>query len=185
MRRRSRIESCCRHRSAHGLILVLAISCGPAKDAANAPADSSTAAAKAAAGRPTSPRYSVEDFAKLRWIEGKWRGPLADGTYFYEEYRFVDDSTIVMQGFPDPTFAKANDSARIVLRDGAIVDQGTSAEWNATRLDSSVVEFVRASGAANSFSWARKSPDAWTATLRSASGKTTVYEMRRSPTNRR
>jgi len=128
-------------------------------------------------------RYSVQDFAQLRWLEGSWRGRLPDGGYFYERYGLVDDSTIVMHGFADSTLARATDSARITLRDGTIADEGGSSRWVATRLDSNVVDFTSAKEASNGFAWARESPDRWTATLRSTDAQrrpqTTVYRMER------
>jgi hypothetical protein len=126
---------------------------------------------------------TTKDFAALRWIEGSWRGTLPDGGYFYERYRFSNDSTIVMHGFADSTFANATDSARITLRDGKVYDEGATARWAATRLDSNVVAFQRVQGASNSFSWGRESPNRWTATLhstdRSGRVRTTVYPMER------
>lgn len=128
-------------------------------------------------------RYSLQDFAYLRWLEGSWRGRLPDGGYFYERYQFVDDSTIVMHGLADSTLARATDSARITLRDGMVADEGGSSRWVATRLDSNVVDFTSAKDASNGFAWARESPDRWTATLRSTDAqrrpRTTVYRMER------
>jgi hypothetical protein len=135
-----------------------------------------------AAVQPAAGRYSVQDFGKLRWLEGSWRGRLPDGGYFFERYRVQDDSTIVMQSFSDSTFAQATDSARITFRDGTIADEG-STRWVATQLDSNVVDFASEQNAANGFSWERESPDRWKATLRSLNRErqpqTTVYPMDR------
>jgi len=118
--------------------------------------------------RPDPPavgRFTPAQFASLRWIEGTWRGRLPDGGAFYERYRFVDDSTIVMQAFADSTLSATSDSARIVLRDGTVADEGGAARWAATRLDSSGVAFAPIEGATNSFTWTRDRADRWTATL--------------------
>ncbi len=135
-----------------------------------------------AAAQPAAVRYSAQDFGQLRWLEGSWRGQLPDGGYFFERYRVQDDSTIVMHGFPDSTFARATDSARITLRNGIIADEG-STRWVATRLDSSIVDFTSEKNASSGFSWARESPDRWKATLRSLNREqqpqTTVYPMER------
>lgn len=135
-----------------------------------------------AAAQPTAVRYSAQEFRQLRWIEGSWRGRLPDGGYFFERYRVQDDSTIVMHGFPDSTFARATDSARITLRDGTIADEGGT-RWVATRLDSNVVDFTSEKNASSGFSWARESQDRWRATLRSLNRErqpqTTVYQMER------
>jgi hypothetical protein len=154
------------------LCALVAVSCGK-----EAPDEDQPAAVQ-----PTAGRYSVEDFGKLRWLEGSWRGQLPDSGYFFERYRVQDDSTIVMHGFPDSTFAQATDSGRITLRDGMIADEG-STRWVSTRLDSNVVDFASEKNAANGFSWARESPDRWKATLRSLNRErqpqTTVYPMER------
>ena len=139
-------------------------------------------AGKPAAVQPAGVRYSSQDFRQLRWLEGSWRGRLRDGGYFFESYSVEDDSTIVMHGFPDSTFARATDSARITLRDGRITDEG-STRWVATRLDSSVVDFTSEKNSSMGFSWARESPDRWKATIRSLNRErqpeTTVYPMER------
>ena len=137
---------------------------------------------QSAAAQPAAVRYSAQDFGQLRWLEGSWRGRLRDGGHFFESYSVKDDSTIVMHGFPDSTFTRATDSARITLRDGRITDQG-STRWVATRLDSSVVDFTSEKNASMGFSWARESPDRWKATIRSINRErqpqTTVYPMER------
>ena len=132
-----------------------------------------------------SPGVSIgpTDFSTLRWLEGSWRGTLPTGGYFYERYHFADDSTIATQSFEDSTFASASDSAQIVLRGGKVYDRSAKAEWVATRLDSTGIDFTSTHGASNDFTWLRLSPDSWRATLSStdAQGKqrTTVYPMKR------
>lgn len=150
-------------------------------------ADSATAlpgdAALNPAASPSAERYSVADFRQLRWLEGRWRGRLPDSGYFYEQYRWLNDSTIVMHAFADSTFARATDSARISLRDGVVANEGATARWVAARLDSASVDFVPARGASNSFSWVRASPNEWTAMLHSTDregrARHTMYPMER------
>jgi hypothetical protein len=77
----------------------------------------------------------------------------------------VDDSTIAMQAFPDSTLAGTSDSARIVLRDGTVTNEGGAARWAATRLDATGVAFTPVEGATNSFTWTVERADRWTATL--------------------
>jgi hypothetical protein len=131
----------------------------------------------------TAKRYSLADFRQLGWLEGRWRGSLPNGGYFYEQYAWRDDSTIVMHSFADSTFARATDSARIVFRARVVANEGATARWEATRLDSVSVEFIPIRGASNSFAWLRESPTRWTATLRSADregrSRQTVYRMER------
>ena len=138
--------------------------------------DAESGGAQAAAGH-----YSLQDFGRLRWIEGNWRGQLPDRSYFYERYHFLNDSTIAMHSFADSTFMRATDSAAITLRGGTVTDAGATAQWVATRLDSSVVDFEPVQRTSGPFSWAPESPGRWTATLRSRdpARPPTVYRMER------
>lgn len=110
--------------------------------------------------------FTVDDFRRLRWLDGRWRGFMADGQNFYEQYRIVNDSTIVKHSFPDSTFARATDSSRVQLRGGRVSDESRNAAWVATRLDSTGVDFAPLRGANNHFTWAQESPTLWNATLR-------------------
>jgi hypothetical protein len=170
-----------RQRATTGLafLALLLVSCAPReKDAASI--DSSAAASTTAVTSSTA-QFSVSDFARLRWIEGDWRGALPKGGFFYERYQFVDDSTIAMHGYDDANFSRVSDSATIVLRNGAVVDIGASAQWRASRLDENNIDFSPGAGASNRFLWTRESADRWTATIRAANGKLTVYRMERVP----
>ena len=141
--------------------------------------DTSSQASASGKSKP----YSLADFRHLRWLEGRWRGTLPQGGYFYEQYRSLDDSTIAMHAFADSTFTRATDSARLSLRNAVIANDGIGARWVATRIDSSSVEFVPRVGASNGFGWTRESPTRWTATLHGtdSAGRTqhTVYSMER------
>jgi hypothetical protein len=117
--------------------------------------------------RPAVPgTYTAADFAKLRWLDGRWQGRMADDKKFYEQYRFADDTTIVMHAFADSMFTQPNDSSRITLRGGTVASQGATMRWVAERLDTLGVEFAPDSGATNYFSWSKESPNSWTATVR-------------------
>jgi len=115
---------------------------------------------------PAAGTFARVDFQRLRWINGMWRGFMPDGKTFYERYRVLDDSTMVMHAFPDSTFGTPSDSSRIMLRGGIVSNDGGSARWVATRLDSTGVDFAPQQGATNHFTWAAESPTKWNATLR-------------------
>lgn len=110
--------------------------------------------------------FALQDFRRLRWLAGRWRGFQPDGNTFYEEYRIVDDSTMAMYSFPDSTFVRPSDSSRVQLRGTTVSNESVAARWVATRLDSTGVDFAPQRGARNHFTWARESPTAWNATLR-------------------
>lgn len=127
---------------------------------------------------------TLDDFRRLHWLNGRWRGFMADGKTFYESYEIQNDSTIVMTGYPDSTFTRATDNSRIVLRGGNVVNEagsGGGPQWIASRLDSTGVDFAPGRGAQNAFTWARESPTKWTATLRwtdrDGRPQTTVYAL--------
>jgi hypothetical protein len=155
-------------------LLILPACSGEAKQIA----DSSSAQAAATLPKDVK-HFSPADFALLRWIEGDWRGQIASGGYFYERYRFADDSTIAMRGFEDSTFKRPNDSATIVFRGGVVTDRGPKARWSATRLDAKGIDFAPVQGATNRFSWNLESADKWTAAILPARGNPTVYQMER------
>jgi hypothetical protein len=110
--------------------------------------------------------FTVDDFRRLRWMDGRWRGFMADGKTFYEQYRIIDDSTIAMAAFADSTFSKETESSRVQLRGGTVSNDSRTARWVATRLDSTGIDFAPHHGASNHFTWAQESPTAWNATIR-------------------
>jgi hypothetical protein len=143
--------------------------------------DSEDSAAASGDAQSAAGHYSLQDFGRLRWIEGNWRGQLPDRSYFYERYHFLNDSTIAMHSFADSTLMRATDSAAITLRGGTVTDAGAAAQWVATRLDSTAVDFTPVQPAYGPFSWESESPNRWTATLRSRdpAKAPTVYRMER------
>ena len=74
----------------------------------------------AAAFTPTAtPRHiSTSDLAKLRWIEGTWRGTGDVEAPFYERYHFESESTLVVEGLTDEKVDKVSDVTRFELKDG-------------------------------------------------------------------
>jgi hypothetical protein len=159
---------------------------GAAGGACGGRSDSDTT--KVAASQPVSPppvagRYTVDNFRGLMWLAGQWQGFMPDGSRFFERYRFLDDSTIIKHTLRDSTFREVSDSSRISLRGGVVADDGGSARWVATRLDSIGVDFAPERGARNHFTWAREDSTKWNATLRwtdeQGRPQTVVYALHR------
>ena len=127
--------------------------------------------------------YTLDDFQRLRWIEGRWQGFMPNGGKFYESYAFTNDSTIEMRAYKDSTFRTPSDSSRIVLRNTLVTNEGGASSWTATRLDSTGVDFAPQRRARNFFTWAREDSSKWNATLRSMDEQgrpqTVVYALRR------
>ena len=132
-------------------------------------------------GWPTSP-FQVSDFKKLHWIEGRWRGSAPGQASFYEQYRFVNDSTLEIIYYGDSSFTSSSGRGRVYLTVGRIYHATGPSLWGASRLDTAGVFFIPQKNASNSVSWSFHSPDQWTATLRSsATGheQVTIYQMQR------
>jgi hypothetical protein len=145
------------------------------------PPDFQTPAAPAA---PMPAQFALADFQHLRYLEGKWRGTLPNGKFFYESYHFVNDSTILQGGHTDSTFETKSDSALLVFRGGAVIDSSRTI-YHATKLDATTVDFRADPAPKNGFVWIRESADAWTArilgTNPDGTERVTVYPMRRVP----
>jgi hypothetical protein len=132
-----------------------------------------SAAAQAPAGPPAPPapealRLTPKSFARLRWIEGTWRGAGTHGTTqapFFERYRFADDSTLLVDAFPDSTLAKVSETTRFELRGGRLGNTGEGARWVAVRLDGEHVLFAPVARARNEFTWRREAKNRWLATI--------------------
>ena len=146
-------------------VLALAACDSDPRSETPAPPPAPAVAPTTAAASPQSPaRITIDDFRKLRWIEGSWRGSGVNQPPFYERYRFVDDSTLVVDTFPDSTLATVGESTRFELRGGTLGNAGT-VRWVASRLDDRAVDFTPVAGAQNTFTWRFEAPDRWTALL--------------------
>lgn len=126
------------------------------------------------------PTVSVADFQQLRWLEGTWRGSGPGYPAFFEAYRVLDDSTMLMKSFTDSTLSVVNDSSVIALRGGTVSSRSARSRYVVTELSAHRVRFVR-EGSTLGHTFERVSDDQWTATLHAADagGRATVYQMRR------
>ena len=132
--------------------------------------------------RTDAKKFSTADIAKLRWIEGTWRGSGVDQPPFFERYRFENESTLAVDSFPDEKLDKVEDTTRFELKDGRF----GSSNYVASSIDDNGINFEPIANARNSFRWERVSADAWKATLKwPASGNKPagerVYNMERMP----
>ena len=129
-------------------------------------------------------RVTAEEFGRLRWLEGRWRGAEGAGAPFFESYRFVDDSTIQQYSYADSTFAAVSDSGLIRFRGDTVTGGWPVPRYVATAVSADSVHFAALPGAANDFTWRSGGHGRWTARLTWDSAgvaRERIYEMRAIP----
>jgi hypothetical protein len=138
---------------------------------------------KASSPSPSPKLITTADLAKLRWIEGSWRGTGVDQPPFYERYKFENDSTLVVETLADETLSKVSDVSRFELKDGHFGSGTADAGSVATALDDNSVTFAPL-GKGNFFRFQRESNNLWKAILNwteKGVAKERVYNMERFP----
>lgn len=143
-----------------------ACSGGEAEKPANA--NTQTAENPRPAATPSN-QFTEADVAKLKWLEGTWRG--MDGQKpFFERIRF-EGSTMIVETFADETLAKVNDTARFELKDGEFGHTIGSQRSAASSITDNSVQFVPGApepGAppkGNTFRFERQADGTWLAIL--------------------
>jgi len=137
----------------------------------------------AASPSPVPKQITPGDLAKLRWIEGTWRGTGGDVPPFFERYKFENETTLLVETLADETLSKVSDQSRFELKDGHF---GYSAEGSgsvATALDDTSITFEPTGKSRNSFRWQRESANSWKAVLKwtdkNGAAKERIYSMER------
>jgi hypothetical protein len=159
MVRQRSLRSCCLITFALGIA-----GCKPARDA-----------------HPSDSPQAVASLRSLRWLEGTWRGAEAGKPPFFEGYQFVTDTLVRIRYFADSTLARASDSGSVYWARDTIFHEAGGGVWAATSVDSAGAAFAPLRNAGNSFTWRRRSPDAWQAVLRRRDGRATTYDLTRFP----
>jgi len=98
--------------------------------------------------------FSIDDFAQLQFLVGRWRGESADGKPFYEEYDHPGPDVFQSHRYADESFVERTDGSTISFKDGEIISQWGDFTWRASRIgrDSAVFEPV---SAPSRFEWRR------------------------------
>jgi hypothetical protein len=130
-----------------------------------------------------SPKFiTTNELAKLRWIEGTWRGTGVDQPPFYERYKFENDSTLVVEGLTDETLSTVKDTSRFELKDGHFGHTEGESGSVATALDDNSITFAPV-GKGNYFRFQRESDNSWRAILnwtgKEGTAKERIYHMER------
>ena len=130
---------------------------------------------------PVATNFTTADIAKLKWLEGTWRGSGVDQAPFFERYRFENESTLAVDSFPDEKLDRVEDTSRFELKDGKF----GNGSYAASAIDNNSVNFEPIT-ANNSFRWERVSDNAWKATLKTPArgdkpATERIYNMERIP----
>ena len=110
--------------------------------AGNTPVTDPRATETPTSGPTPSNSITDADVAKLKWLEGNWRG--MDGEKpFYERIHF-EGSTMVVETLADGTFGKVTDTARFELKDGEFGNTVGDQRSAASSITDNSVQFVPA-----------------------------------------
>lgn len=112
----------------------------------------------------TEKTFLKEEFATLKWIEGRWKGiDAAASSAFYEEYNFKNDTLILMDALNNPPKLDqvTEDYGRVFFFKGMILHQSGNSIWRATNITSDLIEFEPLQNADNHFKWQKSSNNSW------------------------
>ena len=132
---------------------------------------------------PSPKLITTSELAKLRWIEGTWRGTGGGVPPFYERYKFENDSTLLAETLADETFAKVTEAGRFQLKDGHFGKTEGESGSVAIALDDNSITFAPLGKARNYFRFQRESENSWKAilnwTAKDGTAKELTYLMER------
>lgn len=174
------------------LLIVLSASASCAQNAGS----NETAPGKVGVATPVvqatpSKSFGVADIAKLKWIEGTWRGMDGDKP-FYERYR-LEEAALVVEGLkveqhsPDDTKVQVESTDRFELKDGEFGKGEGEKRSAASSITADSIQFVPAvPGRGNNFRFERLPDGTWNAVLEwpAAAGKAAkqkIYHMEHWP----
>jgi len=108
--------------------------------------------------------FTTADVAKLKWIEGTWRGMDGDKPFF-ERYK-IEESAMVVESFDDETFSTATDTDRFELKNGEFGKGEGDKRVGASEITADHIQFVPAvPGKSNNFRFERQPDGTWIAVL--------------------
>jgi hypothetical protein len=132
---------------------------------------------------PSPKLITTSELAKLRWIEGTWRGTGGGVPPFFERYKFENDSTLLAETLADETFTKVSEAGRFELKDGHFGKTEGESGSVAIALDDNSVTFAPLGKSRNSFRFQRESENSWKAilnwTAKDGTAKELTYLMER------
>jgi hypothetical protein len=109
-------------------------------------------------------KFTAADVARLKWIEGTWRGMDGDKPFF-ERYQ-IEENALVVESFDDETFSSPTDSDRFELKNGEFGKGEGDKRVVASEISANHIQFVPAvPGKSNNFRFERQSDGTWIAVL--------------------
>jgi hypothetical protein len=169
------------------VMMITVIGCAQTKSDSAAQNATSQSSPVASATRPPVPKQiTPAELAKLRWIEGVWRGPggISEVPPFFERYKFENESTLVVETLEDESLSKVTDVSRFELKDGHFGSGTADSGSVAIALDDNSISFAPL-GKGNFFRFQRESSNSWKAILnwtdKNGAPKERIYLMERLP----
>ena len=98
--------------------------------------------------------FSLDDFGKLQFLEGRWQGQNSDGKAFYEQYDRPDQRTFRSRRFSDAGFTEHSDGSTISFLDGEVLSSWGEFTWRASEIDAVHATFAPVQ-APTQFTWRR------------------------------
>ena len=98
--------------------------------------------------------FSLDDFGKLHFLEGRWKGQSPDGKEFYEQYDRPDQRTFRSRRFANDAFAEHSDGSTITFLDGEVLSEWGQFTWRASEIGAAHAIFAPVN-APSQFTWRR------------------------------
>ena len=98
--------------------------------------------------------FSLDDFGKLQFLEGRWKGQGPDGKEFFEQYDRPDLRTFRSRRFGSAAFTDASDGSTISFLDGEVLSSWGEFTWRASEIGLAHATFAPVN-APTQFTWRR------------------------------
>lgn len=125
---------------------------------------------------------SPADIARIKWLQGTWRGTGDDNKAFYERYTF-EDTAMIVESFDDPDLKTVTDRTRYALVNGEFrFTRPDGRRVAASEITDDYIQFVPVVGEGNSYRFERQPEGKWRAVLEwkataDKPAKQTIYNM--------
>lgn len=98
--------------------------------------------------------FSFDDFARLGFLEGYWKGEGADGKEFYEQYDRPEPGMFRSRRFASDAFDVHTEGSRITFHDGEVRSTWGTFSWRASSIGKDYATFEPIN-APSRFTWRR------------------------------